>query len=76
VLALLRGGLDHEAAARELGVGAGLVYMIATGRPADGEPADDQRLVNPRPHNPTRKPHVLAWVAERARRELTPAARS
>jgi hypothetical protein len=47
--------------------------MIATGRPADGGPDGDQSLVNPPAHNPTTKPEVVAWVRERARRDLTPA---
>jgi hypothetical protein len=36
VLDLLRSGVTYEAAARRLGIPAGLAYMIATGIPADG----------------------------------------
>jgi hypothetical protein len=35
VLQLLRSGDSYEAAARRLGIPAGLAYMIATGIPAD-----------------------------------------
>jgi hypothetical protein len=68
---LLDAGLSYEAAATRLKVPAGQVFMIATGAPADasnGCPRQD--LVNPASHNPTRKDHVLAWVRERAAREL------
>ncbi len=58
--------------------------MIATGLAADGSdalapedlarkpplPASTQGLINPPAHNPTRKPHVMEWVRERAQREL------
>jgi hypothetical protein len=58
--------------------------MIATGLPADGSdapstqeleekpllPGSSQHLLNPPAFNPTRKPQVLEWVRERARRDL------
>ena len=58
--------------------------MIATGLAADGSdapsseelarkpplPASTQQLVNPPAHNPLCKPHVSAWVRQRAQREL------
>jgi hypothetical protein len=71
VAELLDAGHSYESAATELNVPAGQVYMIATGTPADGSSGRArQDLVNPSPHNPTRNEHVLAWVRERAAREL------
>lgn len=84
VLELLDAGHSYETAARVLRIPAGQAFMIATGLPADGSgtplppklanepplPASSQQLVNPPPYNPTRKPHVMEWVRERARREL------
>jgi hypothetical protein len=72
---LLEAGHSFETAARELKISPGAAFMIATGLPADGSGAPPeadgmQSLVNPRQLNPTRKEHVLEWVAERARREL------
>jgi hypothetical protein len=64
---LLEGGHDYESAARELGISPGLAYMIATGKPAG---AGDQHLVHSPPFNPTRNETVMAWVRERASREL------
>ena len=75
---------DWTAAAHELGIGAGLAFMIATGIPADGsgvpelpEPAagvappnSPQSLVNDRPHNPVRNETVDAWMRARAGKEL------
>jgi hypothetical protein len=48
--------------------------MIATGLPADGSQAAEsaQRLVNPNHVNPLRKDHVVAWIRERAHRDLRP----
>jgi hypothetical protein len=71
VLELLEKGETYDTVGQALGIAPGKAYMIATGRPADGAPDGDQALVNPRAHNPTRKPAVIAWVRERARRELT-----
>jgi hypothetical protein len=68
---LLAAGHSYESVAARLEVPAGQIFMIATGAPADasnGHPRQD--LVNPPSHNPTRKEHVLAWVRERAAREL------
>jgi hypothetical protein len=65
---LLERGETYDTVAQAFGIAPGKAYMIATGRPADG----DQALVNPRAVNPTTKPLVLAWVRERARRDLTP----
>jgi hypothetical protein len=72
VLRLLEQGETYDTVGQAFGIAPGKAYMIATGRPADGEPEGDQRLVNPRTVNPTGKPEVLAWVRERARRDLTP----
>ncbi len=68
---LLQAGHTYASAGAALGVPAGQAFMIATGAPADasnGHPRQD--LVNPAPHNPKRNEHVLAWVRERAAREL------
>jgi hypothetical protein len=84
VVELLDAGHTYETAARELGVSAGQAFMIATGLAADGSgvpspeelagkrvlPGSSQHLVNPPPFNPTRKAHVVAWVRERAQRDL------
>jgi hypothetical protein len=67
VLALLEAGRSYEEAGQALGIPAGQAYLTATGLPAEG---GVQHLVGPPAHNPTRKPHVLAWVRERAAREL------
>lgn len=81
---LLDAGYSYEVAARALRIPAGQAFMIATGLPADGSeaptpeelagkppvPASTQQLLNPPAHNPTRKPHLLEWVRERAHREL------
>jgi len=77
---LLAGGLDYEAAGRELRIPAGQAYMIATGMPADGSDSipdgemarrDDlfpasQHLANPPHRNPTTKEQVRAWMKARA----------
>ena len=84
VVRLLDEGHSYETAARELDIPAGLAFMIVTGLPADGSGApapeelgtkrvlggSSQHLVNPPPFNPTRSATVMAWVAERAAREL------
>jgi hypothetical protein len=84
VTELLALGHTYETAARALGIPPGLAYMIATGLPADGSDApapeelrskpvlagSTQHLVNPPAVNPTRDERVLAWVRERAAREL------
>ncbi|MGI8863280.1 MAG: hypothetical protein ACR2JH_02600 [Solirubrobacteraceae bacterium] len=83
VLELLDHGHSYETAARELGIPAGQVFMIATGLPADGGdgpapeelrdkrllPGSSQHLVNPPAFNPTRSAEVVEWVRERAARE-------
>jgi hypothetical protein len=77
---LLEGGHSYESAARALDVPTGLAFMIATGFPADDSeaPADElsagspQDLVNPGSPQPARQQHVLDWVRERARRDLSP----
>jgi hypothetical protein len=84
VRVLLDEGHSYETAARELGIPAGLAFMIVTGLPADGSdvPSEEelaskrvlegssQQLVNPPPFNPTRNAEVMEWVRERAAREL------
>ena len=81
---LLDAGHSYETAARELHIPAGLAFMIATGLPADGSggpspqelaakrvlPGSSQQLVNPPALNPTRSETVMAWVRQRAAREL------
>lgn len=70
---------------RRLRLPAGKVYLIATGRPADGghaltederagvgdRPGTTQDLVNPPEHNPTSTDEVHVWLRRRAARELT-----
>jgi hypothetical protein len=82
---LLSRGLTYEEVGAELGLAPGLVFMIATGLPADSSAATSpdeldrrgapqgstQHLVGPPSHNPTRSESVLRWVRERAARELT-----
>jgi hypothetical protein len=84
VLELLDHGHSYETAAKELGLPAGQVFMIATGLPADGSdaaapeelenkrllPGSSQHLVNPPAVNPTRSEEVIKWVQHRAAREL------
>jgi hypothetical protein len=89
VLELLDRGHSYETAARALKISPGLAFMIATGLPADSSDApgaeelaakgvvltSTQHLVNPAAFNPLRKERVIAWVRERARRELEHPAR-
>jgi hypothetical protein len=71
VVELLEAGHSYESVGAMLQVPAGQAYMIATGTPADGSDGHPrQDLVNPPAHNPTRDERVLAWVHERAAREL------
>jgi hypothetical protein len=70
VTELIDRGFTYDAAARELGIPAGLAFMLATGAPADGGTDGSQDLVNPPPVNPTRKGHVMEWVQGRAAGEL------
>jgi hypothetical protein len=84
VIELLESGHSYETAGRELKIPPGQAFMTATGLPADGGdvPSSEelakkpvpqgstQHLVNPPPFNPTRKPHVLDWVKQRAARDL------
>ena len=81
---LLGRGLGYEAAGRELGIPPGLVFMIATGLPADssaatppgelerrGAPqAGTQQLVGPPVAATVGSESLLRWVRERALREL------
>lgn len=85
VMGLLGEGHTYETAGRQLHVSPGQAFMIATGVAADGSDSvppgeleqrpvlsgSSQHLVNPPPFNPTRDDRILAWVKERARRELT-----
>jgi hypothetical protein len=80
VLELLDSGLTYEQAAERLGRPAGLLYLIATGRPADGSDAttesersrpgalstSTQALSNPRVVNPTSDATVRRWMRKRA----------
>jgi hypothetical protein len=82
---VLAGARSWQTAAQELGIPAGLAFMIATGIPADAsgvpdlpEPANaalrlssPQWLVNPRTHNQLRHDRTDAWVARRAALELS-----
>lgn len=81
---LLDKGHSFQTAGRALGVPAGQAFMIATGRPADasGPPASEalqdtrlpsgspQQLVNPPSLPPSRNAEVMAWVHDRAARQL------
>lgn len=75
---LLNGGLDYQAAGRELGIPPGQVYLIATGVPADGSDTiteeeakrpgflpSSQHLANPPHENPASKDSVAAWLKAR-----------
>ncbi len=89
VTQLLSEGRSYEQAAAELSITPGEAFMIATGLPADGSdaphpdelrdkpvlPGSSQALSNPPAVNPTSNAAVLAWVRERAARELTPPSR-
>lgn len=84
VLGLVERGRSYDEAAADLGIAAGQAYMIATGTPADGSMAltpeergrpgvaaeSTQHLSNPEQVNPTVRPEVLAWVRQRAARDL------
>lgn len=85
VKALLSAGSDYREAGRRLGISPGLVYLIATGLPADGSdvPSPEERrergllpssqeLSNPAPENPTARDTVRRWVAERVRADSRP----
>jgi Hemerythrin HHE cation binding domain len=76
---LLDGGLDYQAAGRELGIPPGQVYLIATGVPADGSGTitdeeakrpgflpSSQHLANPPHENPATTDSVAAWLRARA----------
>ncbi len=76
---LLDGGLDYQAAGRELGIPPGQAYMIATGVPADGSDTvtdeearrpgflpSSQHLANPPHENLTTRDSVAAWLKARA----------
>jgi hypothetical protein len=66
---LLLSGADQEQAAARLGIPAGLAYLVATGRPADGSHASSQHLVNPPAQNPTSSEAVHAWIRRRAQQD-------
>jgi hypothetical protein len=79
---MLDGGVSYEVVAQTLKISPGEAFMLATGMPADGSdtptdaqaaelPPSTQHLVGPVAHNPTRNPRVMAWVRERAARELS-----
>jgi hypothetical protein len=67
---LLAEGESYEAVGKQLGITPGFAYLLATGKPADDGDRPRQDLVNPPVHNPTRNERVMAWVRERAGREL------
>jgi hypothetical protein len=84
VLGLLDRGRTYDEAGPELGITPGQAYLIATGLPADGSMAlapedrvrpgvlaeSTQRLSNPEQVSPSVQPRVLAWIRDRAAREL------
>jgi hypothetical protein len=78
VRALLDERLDYSVAGQRLGIPAGLAYLIATGRPADGGDTPSQRevaaggllassqhLSNPPHENPTASKAVQEWIRAR-----------
>jgi hypothetical protein len=71
---LLLGGVDQEQAAAQLGIPAGLAYLVVTGHAADGSHADNltstQHLVNPQAHNPDASEAVLAWMRRRVQDDV------
>jgi hypothetical protein len=85
ILGMRAENLGWREIGRRLHLPPGKVYLIATGRPADGGHAltEDERarlgdglgttqdLVNPPEHNPTSTDEVHAWLRRRAARELT-----
>jgi Hemerythrin HHE cation binding domain len=72
---MLGAGHDYTAVAERLGIPPGQVYLIATGRPADGgdsptghEPGllpSSQHLANPPHENPTGSESVKQWIRAR-----------
>jgi hemerythrin-like domain-containing protein len=80
VLSVLGPAPDYPAVGRRLGVPPGLVYLIATGLPADGGdalapedlarpgllPGSTQHLANPEADIPKESPRVRRWMASRA----------
>jgi protoporphyrinogen oxidase len=85
ILGLRAEHLGWREIGRRLHLPPGKVYLIGTGRPADGghalssaeraELGDSsgpmQDLVNPPAHNPTTTDEVHEWLRRRAARELT-----
>ena len=84
ILELLDSGHAVGAVARQLGIPAGQVFMIANGVPADGSDSryrdmtahgerdsdSPQSLVNPPVGAPNPEGMVAAWVRARAARDL------
>lgn len=78
VMQRLRAGRSLEDTGRDLGISPGLVYMLATGIPADGSDtlgpdevaivreATTQHLVGTPVARPTHEGVTLAWVRHRA----------
>lgn len=75
---LIDTGIGYESAGRRLALHPGLVYLIATGVPADGGDtltaeerarpgmlASSQQLINTPPENPTTNDEVERWMRER-----------
>ncbi len=89
VVELLDLGHGYETAAGGPDIPAGLALTLATGLPAHGSDAPTRQvlagervppgsfphLVDPPAFNPTRKAHLMAWVRERAARDLQKQAR-
>jgi hypothetical protein len=83
VLERVRSGMTYEQAAADLGIRPGAAYLVATGLPADGSAALDERdlarpgvirgstqhLSNPPQVSPTSQPEVRRWMAQRAARD-------
>jgi hypothetical protein len=78
---MVHAGMSYDEVAQKLGVSPGLVYLVATGHPADGSDSPSgangpnaapllkpsQHLANPDTvENPTSRQSVLDWVKRRA----------
>jgi hypothetical protein len=85
VLAAAGDKLDYARAGRQFGIPPGLAYLVATGRPADGndaipaEPPGPGVIQGSTQHlvygsiavvNPTEQPAVMPWIQQRARSDL------
>jgi hypothetical protein len=78
---LVEHGESYEEVGRRYGLPPGRVYLIATGRPADGSDApqpdnwrpgvltSSQHLSNPPHENPTKRDEIRRWILSRVNRD-------